>query len=66
MYRTAMIAAYDVMETVHVSARVMMYDRFQTGSPTGEFRVEVDVQGVGSSEDHEWLRDALIGLIEAL
>lgn len=66
MYRMATLAAYDVMETVHVSATVLLWDGMQTGSPTSRFTVSVDVQGVGSAEDNEWLRDSLIALIEAL
>lgn len=66
MYRMASIAAFDVMETVHVHATVRLWDGLQTGSPTSESAWTVDVQGVGSSEDHEWLRDALVALIEAL
>lgn len=66
MYRIATIAAYDVLETVHVHATVRLWDGLHTGSPTSEFSVTVTIQGVGSSEDHEWLRDALVGLIEAL
>lgn len=66
MYRIATIAAYDVMETVHVHATVRLWDGLQTGSPTAEFSCTATVQGVGSSEDHEWLRDALVGLIESL
>lgn len=66
MYRIANIHAYDVMETVHITASVLLWDGLQTGSPTSEFSVSADVQGVGSSEDHEWLRDALVALIEHL
>lgn len=66
MYRMATLAAYDVMETVHISATVLLWDGMQTGSPTSRFTVSVDVQGVGSAEDNEWLRDSLIALIEAL
>lgn len=66
MYRMAMISAFDVMDTVHVTANVSLWDGVQTGSPASKFTVSVDAQGVGSAEDHEWLRDALVALIEAL
>jgi len=66
MYRVASVHAYDVMESVHVAATVKLWDGLQTGSPTSEFTVSATIQGVGSAEDHEWLRDALVGLIEAL
>jgi hypothetical protein len=66
MYRTATIMAYDVMETVHVTASVHLFDKAQIGTATTEFTVSVDIQGVGSAEGYEWLRDALVGLLEAL
>lgn len=66
MYRVASLYAYDVMESVHVSATVKLWDEIQTGSPSSEFIVSTTIQGVGSAEDHEWLKDALVGLIEAL
>lgn len=66
MYRVASLHAFDVMETVHVTAVVSLWDGLQTGTPTSKFAVSATVQGVGSAEDHEWLRDALVGLIEAL
>ena len=66
MYRMASLVAYDVMETVHVTVTVRLWDGMQTGAPTSEFTVTTTVQGVGSAEDHEWLRDALVGLLECL
>ena len=58
--------AYDVMETVHVHAVVHLFDKHQIGSSTTELTVTADIQGVGSAEPEEWLRDALVGLIECL
>jgi len=66
MYRTASIMAFDVMETVHITCTVRLYDKRQIGSSTEELTLHADVQGVGSSEGADWLRDALVGLIEAL
>lgn len=66
MYRVASVHAYDVFETVHVAATVSLWDGMQTGAPSSQFSVSATVMGVGSAEDHEWLRDALVGLIESL
>ena len=66
MYRTATLMAYDVMETVHVHAVVHLFDHCQIGDSTTEFTLTCDVQGVGSAEGQEWLRDALIAAIECL
>lgn len=66
MYRVATIAAFDVMETVHITATVRLWDGVVTDGSDVEFACTATVQGVGSSEGHEWLRDALVGLIESL
>ena len=66
MYRTATIMAYDVMETVHVTCTVRLYDKRQIGCSTEDLTLHADVQGVGSSESRDWLRDALVGLLEAM
>lgn len=66
MYRIASIAAYDVMETVVIAATVRLWDGLQVGAPTSEFTCRTTIQGVGSAEDEDWLRDVLVGLIEAL
>ena len=66
MYRMATVTAYDVLESVQVSCRVLLWDGSQIGSPTSEFTTSVLVQGVGSATDHEWLRDALVALLETL
>lgn len=66
MYRVATIACYDVMDTVQISATVRLWDGLVTDGSDVEFHCAATVQGVGSAEGHEWLRDALIGLIESL
>lgn len=66
MYRTAMLACYDVMSEVHITATVRLYDGMNlTGSET-EFHCSTTVDGVGSSDGRDWLRDALVAMIEAL
>ena len=66
MYRVASVTAFDVMESVHVSCIVKLWDGIQTGHPTSELTFATQIQGVGSAEDREWLRDALVGLLECL
>lgn len=66
MYRIATIACFDVMETVQVTATVRLWDGLRTDGSESEFACTASVQGVGSAEGREWLRDALVGLIEAL
>lgn len=66
MYRVATIAVYDVLETVHITATVRLWDGLITDGSDVEFTCDTTVQGVGSAEGREWLRDALIGMIESL
>lgn len=66
MYRIANLAAYDVLSEVHINVRVLLYDG-EPGVPAElEFSCATTVDGVGSSEGREWLRDALVALIEAM
>jgi hypothetical protein len=66
MYRTASIAAYDVLDQVFVACTVRLWDGERTEGITSESHWQTTVQGVGSSEDVVWLRDALVALLEAL
>jgi hypothetical protein len=66
MYRTANIAAFDVMDEVHISAQVTLYDGYGKGEHEVEIRCATTVSGVGSSEGQIWLRDALVALAETL
>lgn len=62
----ASIHAYDVMGNVFVTATV------RQSQPVGEDPKETvtvastTFPGVGEDDPHEWLRDALVGLLEAL
>lgn len=62
----ARIAAYDVMDQIHVGATVWVSEDLVSTSPTPILSVLSDQQGEGISDPTEWLRDALIGLLEAL
>lgn len=66
MYFTATITAYDVMDNVGITANVYSY------GPDPDVRAEcvyhkvTTVQGEGVDSPREWLKDALIALLEAL
>lgn len=65
MWFQARITAYDALDVVHVSARVHGDDG--TGAPLrllGEF--SCTVKGAGESEAVDWLRDALVAILETL
>ena len=66
MYRTATIAAYDVLDTIHVTATVTLYDGLGVGEHELELHCATTVDGVGSSTGSVWLRDALVALAEQL
>lgn len=66
MYRTATVAAYDVLDTVHLTCTVTLYDGLGLGQHEVELHTVATVDGVGSSEGSIWLRDALVALIESL
>lgn len=65
MYQIATISCYDVMDSVHITARVRQYDPL-ADTPSYECHWETTILGEGECEPSVWLREALIGLIEAL
>ena len=66
MLFTATITAYDMLGDVGVSANVYAYEG--TPSPHGRnvYHTTTTVQGVGEDRPQEWLRDALIAMLEAI
>lgn len=66
MYRVARIQAYDVMTEIVITAQVKTYDDLATDAPPAEIYWQTTVDGVGEEDPSEWLRDALVGLLEAL
>lgn len=66
MYRTATVAAYDVMDTVFVTAKVQVYEPDGEGFERRELACATSVPSTGEEEDRDWLRDALIALAETL
>lgn len=65
MYSTATVATYDVLDQIHVSATMRQYDGVTLGVST-EFHWETTVPGEGVCEPGQWLREALLALIEVL
>lgn len=65
MYQIATISAYDVMDQVHIVARVRQYDAIAPGEGS-EFAWETTIPGEGECEPGQWLREVLVGLIEVL
>jgi hypothetical protein len=60
------VHAYDVMDRVQVGATVRAYDE-ETREPSDiVFSCTTGFPGTGETDPTEWLRDALIGLLESL
>ncbi len=66
MLLTATVACYDVMETVWVRAQVREYGQDGEIPPYVPLTWEIYVPGEGVTDPREWLRDALVALLEAL
>lgn len=65
MYMNARVYVADVMDKVHVEATCWMYETTDFAE-TEAITYAVTVQGVGETTPTEWLKDALIALIETL
>lgn len=66
MYRTATAAAYDVMDSVFVTVKVQTYEPDGEGYEKTESAWVTTVPSTGEDDDREWLRDALVALLEVL
>ena len=66
MYRTATVAAYDVMGDVFVTASVRTYEANGTNFDSSEFHCATTVPSTGEDDTEDWLRDALVALAETL
>lgn len=66
MYRTATIAAYDVLGNVFITASVRTYEADGHSFDSSEFRCAATVESVGEEMTEDWLRDSLIALAETL
>ena len=66
MWYVATINAYDAMDRVVVAA-VVRATAGGVGDPIEDVLQHVaTVQGVGEDDPREWLRDALVGLLEEI
>ncbi len=66
MYYLATINAYDALDRVVVAA-VVRATAGAVGDPISDVaQCVVTIPGVGEDDPAQWLRDALVGLLEAL
>lgn len=59
MYRTATIAVYDVMDQIHISARVTEYPETPGTFPPSILTMSSQVRGRGEEDWSQWLLRAL-------
>jgi hypothetical protein len=62
----AHISAYDVMDMVTIGCTLRCQQSVAEGSPVVVLAIGTDLRGEGITDPREWLKDALIGLLEAL
>jgi len=65
MYRNARVYVADVMDQVVIEATVFTADWRDSAVPEA-ITYKAQMQGVGEEVPHEWLKEALICLIETL
>ncbi len=66
MFTTATITCYDVLDAVWIQVRLVQRPSAELDAIPGPLTLGVEVPGVGENDPYEWLRDALVGLLEAI
>lgn len=62
----ARVSAYDVLDQVWVGGSLSSQEEALSTQPSIILHISTQIDGTGESDPREWLRDALIGLLEAL
>lgn len=66
MLLTATVACFDVLDAVWIRANVRERAHDDETARPPALTCEISVPGEGISDPREWLRDALVALLEAL
>lgn len=66
MMLSGSIHAYDVLDRVQITVRVWQQGADLGGTTGLLLQASTDIPGVGETEAREWIRDALVGLLEAI
>lgn len=64
--RIATLHAWDMLDLVNVAVHVKTYGPVTLDIPDTTYTNAIQVRGTGEEDDKEWLKDALVALIEAL
>jgi hypothetical protein len=65
MYMNARVYVADILDQVHVEATVWFYETSDFAE-TEAITFTTDVRGEGETTPSEWLKDALVALVETL
>lgn len=65
-YYLASVSAYDALEDVHINAVVRQAGDDLESPVTSVLHQQCVVRGTGELDPREWLRDALVALLEDL
>lgn len=66
MHYIATAHAYDVMDTVHITAEVRSVSGTGETPTASVLHATTTISGVGETEPARWLTDVLVGLLETL
>lgn len=64
-HRTATLSVYDMFGQIFVSVTIRDHDLTGEFAEEPEFRCSTTVRSTGEAEPHEWLAQALLGLLES-
>lgn len=66
MYCTATVNAYDALDKVMIAVVLRQKELGPTGASSTVETLATEIDSTGETDPREWLRDALVGLLEAL
>lgn len=57
--------AYDMLDQVHLTVRLFRYDGLESAGSL-VLQESTTIRGTGEDDPREWLRDALVALLESI
>jgi len=66
MYYTATVNAYDALDRVIIAVVLRCKEEASSSSSSYVETLAAEIQGTGETDAREWLKDALVGLLETL
>ena len=66
MHYIASVHAYDVMDSIVITAEVRSTEDSPERPTASVLRATTVIVGIGETDPREWLQDALVGILEEL